>query len=53
MTENKSNKEQIEWEKSGGVPSGEGEYRNQEQGISESVSKEKIEQLIKEQNNNN
>lgn len=53
MSEKKSNKEQIEWEKNGGVPPGEGEYRNQEQGVSETVSKEKIEQLIKEQNNNN
>lgn len=32
MSENKSNKEQIAWEKNGGVSPGKGEFRNQETG---------------------
>lgn len=53
MSKNNSSKEQIEWEKNGGIPPGKGEYRNQERGKSETVSKEKLEKFIKELNNKN
>lgn len=48
VTENKSNKEQIEWEKNGGVPPREGEYRDQERGVSPSLTPQQVQKLIEE-----